>query len=236
MYGLLHHYAERSMHIDYSLFEQPSRLQYAPLNAHESQTSLQISLHLAISIPIHLAFLLRPKLRQLAFDPLIQPGFELWPIPARKQRLKPYEEWGQEKCLDQVVQQRWCPAFKDSMADELSDPRREINGKSDVVCHGAVCRCGVITECRPSHDQRCYHQACNWFHEDVERGVGRRGCSAKIEWQVRDGQPFRCWQVWRVGSLERYQYRALSLQPCLDGQAVVMLSILPAQRPCALRR
>lgn len=118
-----------------------------------------------------LRFLLGPVLHDFPLDGLIESGFQLWSVAKGEQYFKPDEERSKKDGLDQVVEEGWRSSFEDAMADELGDPREDMDANGDVVGLHAVGRREVIRVRSRAKKKWRQDATGHGFHENVKDRV-----------------------------------------------------------------
>lgn len=113
--------------------------------------------------------------------------------------------------MDQVVEKGGGAALESTVADELGDPRNDVDTERELENEGRVLEAQVFGVCSASQAKRSKGEACNWLKEQVQCCVCYGGDCAKIQVEVRDAEP--AWEVDEgscVGCLNK-----VSLKRCL---------------------
>lgn len=143
---------------------------------------------LGLLFPGILPILLLPEDRDLLLDALVVPGLQFRAVSEEEQNLHPDKQRCEQEGLDQVVQQRGSPTLEDSVADELHQPRRDVDASKPIVHAGAVCDEEMVCECRASEQDWRDKGAGDGFKEDVEGGIYQRADRSDIGREVFEAQ------------------------------------------------
>lgn len=136
--------------------------------------------------------LLTLKRSNLLLHALVVPRPQLRPVPQEEQNLHPHKQWRQQKCLQQIIQQRGCPALEFPVPDELRQPCYHMDPASPEVDRWCVVRAQqVVCAGRTREDNWCDECPCDGLEEDVEDRVDKSTDRPEVDREVLILESFR---------------------------------------------
>jgi len=129
------------------------------------------------------------ELGNLDLDLLLDACLQLLAIAELEEDLEPDKHGGEEDGLDEIVEQGGRTALKGAMANELGDPRDDVDDEGELEGGLGVLEAHVIGEGGAADAEGGQDEAGDGLEQDVEPRVKQRGDGAEVEVEIRDGEP-----------------------------------------------